>query len=140
MCKATGRSDGGGMGGWHRLRRNYERVQILQQVRRNGRGAHKVHEILDALQVGLPNRSSLEHLRRGSGWHCVLGIPTAIGCLCRMRSKENRNEQGIGNQESQPWEETLTVSRFRSSVANRNKPDGRRETDRGTHARPSTPS
>jgi len=128
------------MGGWRRLRRNYKRIQILQLFRRNCRGAHEAHEVLDALQVCLPNCGSLEHLRRGSGWYGVLGIPTAIGCLGWIGSKENRDEQGIGNQESQPREETLMVSHFRSGMAKKNKPDGRRETDRETHTRPSTRS
>jgi len=69
------------MGGWRRLRWNYKRIQILRQFRRNCGGAHEAHKVLDALQVGLPNRGSLEHLRRGGGWYGVLGIPTAIGCL-----------------------------------------------------------
>jgi len=96
------------MEGRHRLRRNYERIQILQLFWRNDGDAHKAHEVLDALQVGLPDRSTLGHLRRG--WWCgILGILAAIDCLGCI-SKKNRDEEGVGNQQSQPREEVLGFS------------------------------
>ena len=84
----------------------------LQLFRRNGRDAHEAHEVLDGLQIGLPNRSPFERLRRGSGRYSVFCILTAFGRLNRIRSKENRNEENIGNQESQFREEALKVLEF----------------------------
>ena len=40
------------------------------------RDAREAHEVLDALQIGLPNRSSLEYLSRGSGWYSRFGVLT----------------------------------------------------------------
>lgn len=89
----------------------------LQLLRRNGRDAHEAHEVLDGLQIGLPNRSPFERLRRGSWRYSVFCILTAFGGLNRIRSEENRNEENIGNQESQSREEALKVLEFSSRIA-----------------------
>ena len=77
---------------------------------RNGDDVHEAHEVLDSLQIGLPNRGSFRRLRRGSGRYGVPGMLVAISWLSWIRSKENRDEESVGNEESQPREETLSVS------------------------------
>jgi hypothetical protein len=83
---------------------------------RNSGDVHKAHEVLDSLQIGLPNRGSFGRLRRGSRGYGVPGMLATIGWLSWIRSKENRDEEGVGNEESQPREEALRVSQVSSSI------------------------
>ena len=63
-------------------------IKVLRNCRHcesNSRDAREAHEILDALQIGLLNRSSLEYLRGGSRCYTRFGILTSISCLIGTR-------------------------------------------------------